>query len=248
MRKLDLKILRMKATKAYIIAINTEKSIEYASHCVNSCKLIGLDYEVVEGFTGASSAKEAFDKIDTTINLRQKEMDSKAACITATHFSLWRKIADNKECAIILEHDALMLHKLDIDVPDNMILTLGYKYRNPFVYDHIKAGPSQRIRDIAMHGGAHAYALTYITAEILLKEIRDIGVPQAIDNTYFMRNFPEYGMRSSVPLGLTDPISAVGWVRDSTIWEHDAHVHNFTYLTSFIDNCSDISALMKKIE
>jgi hypothetical protein len=91
-----------------------------------------------------------------------------------------------------------------------------------------------------MHGGAHAYAITYVTAHMLLKELYEKGAEEAVDNRYFMRNYPE--LVSKVPISICDPISAMGWIRESTIWDGDADLQNFTFLRSFIIN-SDFEAL-----
>lgn len=226
----------MKVSKAYIIVIDNPKSIEYAAYAVESCKEVGLDYEVIKGIQNLT-ADEAFKAVsDKLVVLQKKGMEDKAACATATHFLLWNKIAVNKECAVILEHDAIMLHKPDFEVQDNAIVALGYKMHQPELYDHKTAGPTKRLLEIGQHAGAHAYAITYITAEILLKELFErLGVPQAIDNTYFMRVFPEPEMRTLVPLYLADPICALGWTRESTIWEKPDSF-NLTYLLSFLTN------------
>ena len=48
-------------------------------------------------------------------------MNHKAACATASHFALWQRIAESNECAVILEHDAVMIKPIDFDIPDNKI-------------------------------------------------------------------------------------------------------------------------------
>jgi len=223
-------------TKAYIIAIDTPTSMEYAAHAVRSCMKVDFEYEIFKGVQGLS-AREALSLVDPSIHLRQPNMSDKAACATASHFLLWKKIAENKECAIILEHDALLLHKPTFDIPDNFITILGYKYKKPWAYNHEQAGPPKRIHQIYQHAGAHSYALSHVTAQSLLDELNTLGVPQAIDNTYFMRTFPEPDLRTEIPMAIVDPICAMGWVRESTIWDKQPTTGNFTFLKSFIANC-----------
>lgn len=230
----------MKPTKAYVIAIDTPKSMEYAAHAVRSCKKVGIDCQVFPGIQD-KSAEEAFETLGLEKFLRQPNMDAKAACATATHFLLWQTIANSNECAIILEHDALMLHQPDFTIPDDFIVVLGYKYKKPWAYDHESAGPPTHLHEIYQHAGAHAYAITPKTAQSLLDEIKTLGIPQAIDNTYFMRNFPEPDMRSSIRMAIVDPVCAMGWVRDSTIWDKST-TGNFTFLRSFIKH-SDVKGL-----
>lgn len=108
---------------------------------------------------------------------------------------------------------------------------MGYKYPNPFAYNHEEAGPPTQILDIGMHAGAHAYAITYITAEMLLKELNEKGVYMAIDNYYFIREFPD--AVTSIPMAITDPVCAMGWIRESTIWNKPMMI-NYTQTLSFI--------------
>jgi hypothetical protein len=233
----------MKPEKAYIIVINDELSIEYAAHAVKSCNDLGIESQIIMGLQGLDRV-QAWSHVKDNIIVRSA-MDDKAACASASHAIIWQMIADNEECAIVLEHDALMLHKLDIDIPDNRLVALGYKYRNPEGYDHRRAGPTTRLLPIGMHGGAHAYALTHITARILLKELYEEGVCEAVDNRYFLRNFPE--VVTKVPMSICDPISAIGWIRESTIWDAGAEQQNLTFLRSFIVN-SDFKSLFHKTE
>lgn len=237
MTKRDLKTFNMMVPeKAYIIAIDDDRSIEYAAHAVNSCKKVGLDFEIVQGIQDKTVA-EAFATVDPDYNVRQKNMDPKAACATATHMMLWHRIAQNEECAIILEHDAVMLHPPAFEIPHNFIVTLGYKNSKPWAYDHEEAGPPRKIHQVYQHAGAHAYAITHVTARSLIEEIENVGIPMAIDNFYFMRNFIEPGLHSEIPMAIVDPICAMGWLRKSTIWEGEqSAAGNYTFLLSYLEH------------
>jgi GR25 family glycosyltransferase involved in LPS biosynthesis len=137
----------------------------------------------------------------------------KAACCSVSHALIWKRIAETQQCAIVLEHDALMLHPINMNIPDGKIVVLGYKLNDPSKYDHIAAGPPRKIIDIDHHNGAHAYALTPKTAQSLLDELRTGGGGGPIDNRFFMKK-----RRSRVPLAVVDPTPAIGWIRQSTIW------------------------------
>lgn len=216
-------------TKAYILRINNPISIEYANVCAESCDKVGLPYEFFEGYMGLTE-EELWPSIPIDMKIRHR-MDPKAACATAGHFMIWKKILENKECAIILEHDAVMLHKVDIDIPDDLIVTLGYKLHAALRYDHTSAGPATQLVPIAHHGGAHAYAITWKTAESLLTELQEGGVREAIDNMYFMRDV----IVSKTPIAIADPTPAIGWLRKSTIWGSSAEM-NYSFLSSFVKN------------
>lgn len=216
-------------TKAYILRINNPVSIEYANVCAQSCDKVGLPYEFFEGYMGLSE-EELWRSVPIDMKIRHR-MDPKAACATAGHFMIWKKILENKECAIILEHDAVMLHKVEIDIPDDLIVTLGYKLHAASRYDHESAGQATQLVTIPHHGGAHAYVITWKTAESLLAELQEGGVREAIDNMYFMRDV----IVSRTPMAIADPTPAIGWLRKSTIWGSSAEM-NYTFLPSFVKN------------
>jgi GR25 family glycosyltransferase involved in LPS biosynthesis len=156
----------------------------------------------------------------------------KAMCCTAGHFSIWKNIADGPEdVGIVLEHDALMLQPLTIDIPENRIVVLGYKVTDPQKYNHVKAGPPQQIIDIIGHEGAHAYAITKKTARYLIDELERQGIYSAVDNDYFLVN----QRRTAVPLSIASPTPAIGWLRQSTIWNGSA-ARNYPFIPSFHEN------------
>lgn len=205
-------------SQAYIIRISTQLSREYADSCARSCEHVGLPYEFYDGVEGQSNYNAWMDSgldvkpgsLDHRRN--QKDIDP-AACCSVSHALIWKRVAESSQCAVILEHDALMLHPIDIDIPDGKIIVLGYKLSDPKQYNHIKAGPPTTISDVYYHHGAHAYAITPKTASMLLDEIRTVGGGGPIDNRFFMRE-----RWSKIPLMIADPTPAIGWIRESTIW------------------------------
>lgn len=222
----------MKPEKVYIIRISTEISKKYAADAAASCEKLGIPYEFFEGIEG----KTAYDAWMTSgipakmMGVYKFSKVDGSACATVSHAKLWKKIEENRECAIILEHDSLMLHKVNIDIPDNMIAVLGYKLQEPKRYNHLKAGSPKNIIPISGHEGAHAYAITWKTASILLEELTTVGVAMPIDNTFFLKM-----RRSNVPLGIVDPTPALAWVRQSTIWPTSAEI-NYDFIPSFQKN------------
>jgi len=215
-------------TKAYILRIDTDISKEYAKACADSCDRVGLPWEYFEGYTEKTVNSNTF-VIKTT---KRFQFRGKGGAATAGHLHIWKKIADNKECAIVLEHDALMLHKPTLDIPDGQLVALGYKVTDPENYKHDKAGPPIKIEKRDKHGGAHAYALTHVTASQLINTLEKTGLTSMIDNAFFLRN----GSRGSVNLGITDPICALGWLRQSTIWPKSAVDNYKPVLESFRNN------------
>lgn len=187
-------------TKAYIIR-NSENqhSIEYSLSAAESCQKIGLPYEFVEGFY-YKTPDELWFNSDIVTDYRREMIKPDASC-NASHFKVWEKIRDNRETAVILEHDGIMLQPIDIPIPDDKIVVLGYKASDPSSYDHIKAGKPKHIRDIERHFGCHAYAMTHKTAEFLLDELKnEMRMTTSVDSTYFIRfkhnsNVPSVSIR-----------------------------------------------------
>lgn len=215
--------------KAYIIRISSELSRRYAKNAADSCDRIGLPYEFVEG-TENKTAYDAWSQCRfpvKTLGVYKSHKIDKAACATVSHARVWNMISSRKETAIVLEHDALMLHSVSIDIPDNIIVALGYKITDPVRYNHVAAGEAQRIDIIDGHEGAHAYALSWKTAESMLSELNTIGVSLPIDNTFFLKM-----RKTKIPLGIANPTPAIGWIRESTIWNASSTV-NYPFIESF---------------
>lgn len=222
----------MKPSKAYIIRIDTPVSKEYAESCANSCIQLGIEWEYFEGinFHKNKNAKEMWEQVQKSIKFQNlPHLKGAGAAATASHFLCWHKISQNNECAIVLEHDAIMLNKIEVDIPDNMIVALGYKVSDPENYHHEKVQKEQKIEERKFHGGAHAYALTPNTAQRLLNNVITSKGLSFIDNAFFLS--PR--CRGKVKLGIIDPIAAIGWLRESTIWKTSAVDNYAPILDSF---------------
>jgi GR25 family glycosyltransferase involved in LPS biosynthesis len=225
------------ASKAYILKIDTPISKEYAEICAKSCDAVGLDWKFFQGFQGMSG-REAWLK--TGIKMKFTEARGKdpntdgerAECCSAGHGAIWKAIAEGPdEAAIILEHDAIMLHSMNIDIPDGFLVALGYKLQDPSKYNHIKAGPPKELIEVNGHEGAHAYAITRNTARMLIEEIEDRGVLAAVDNAYFLPK----ERKTKMGLLIASPTPSIGWLRQSTIWKRAA-TRNAPFIKSFRDS------------
>lgn len=221
--------------KAYILKIDSPISNEYAEACSLSCDNVGLDWTYVDGFQNMSG-HVALGKcgIPTFKDapyqfIERPTAQQKAMCATAGHFKIWKMIAEGKdESAVILEHDALMLQPITMKIPDNNIVVLGYKLEDTSKYNHKAAGTPKEIIPLLGHEGAHAYAITKKTAQILLNEVVQRGVRSAIDNDYFIKK----QRITQVPLSIMSPTPAIGWLRKSTIWAGSA-ARNYKFIPSF---------------
>lgn len=225
----------MQVSKAYILKINTPISNQYAGVCADSCNKIGLKWEYYNGFQNMTG-KMAFGKLGISglptepyQHIANPQQAMKAMCATAGHFGIWKSIAEGTDdAAVILEHDAVMLHPVTIDIPDNTIVVLGYKLEDPTRYDYVSAGKPRELILIDGHEGAHAYAITKKTARFLISEIAEKGIRSAIDNDYFIRG----QRRTAIPLKIASPTPALGWLRESTIWAKSVN-RNYTFIPSF---------------
>lgn len=220
-------------------------SQDYAKTCADSCDEIGMPWEYIEWYNGKSgkgTANAAWAQIPTPIKNRDKftPKNESAQCATSGHAMAWCKVRDLNEPAIIFEHDSILLQEININIPDDMIVVLGYKLENPEEYNHKAAGQPVEIIKIEGHEGAHAYAITPKTAISLLKELEDKGIQGAIDNTHFLRS-----RKTSVPIHIMSPTPAIGWLRQSTIWKKSA-TKNYNFIKSFSAHYTDTNIKNKK--
>ena len=221
--------------KAYILTHDHPTSREYAKTCSDSCDLIDLEWEYFQGWshcTGRMAWCETGIKVgfhEPMEYVAEPNMHHKANTCSAGHAAIWKKIAEGKDnVVIVLEHDAIMYYKPDIYVPDNYLIALGYKL-SELHYDYEEGNKQPRkLINIDGHEGAHAYMMTKRTAQNLVWEIEQKGILGAVDNAYFIR-----GQRKTImPLQILSPTPAIGYLRDSTIWEESAHV-NYEFIESF---------------
>jgi hypothetical protein len=220
---------RSQIQKAYILRIPTETSIAYAQTAAESCDKVGLPWEYFEGFYQVDP-NAAWNSIGLKRHINRTNFVPAAQNCTAGHAKIWKKIRDNKECAVILEHDAVMLRDPRVvKIPNGEITVLGYKIPDLENLDWRGMGPPKGLRRIHGHEGAHAYAITWHTAEALLNEIETYGVRSAIDNMYFLASRQSF---TKIQMMMMDPTPAVGWIRESTIWDHSS-VMNYPFLESF---------------
>lgn len=228
----------MKVSKSYILKINTPVSNNCAKTCADSCDKVNLLWEYFDGFENMTGV-EAFRKLQISLPKesyqyieKSDDVANRALCTTAGHFAIWKKVAEGTDDAVvILEHDTIILQPITIDIPDYVIVTLGYKLRDMSRYDYKSAGPPTKLIPINYHHGAHAYAITKRTAQFLINEIERNGIRLYIDDDYFLST-----RRTSIPLNIASPTPAIGWVRQSTIWESEKPVRNNKFIPSFQKN------------
>lgn len=227
--------------KAYILRHDSPKSHAYSETASQSCERLGVEWEYFDGYSGITKW-DAFCRAGYPIEKYKERMIksgrfekvTSTGCNMANHAAVWKKIVEGThEKAIIFEHDSILLHKIDIDIPDGVIVALGYRIRKPERYNHEKAGPPKKVVKIIKHVGSHAYIITKKTAQMLIDEIYENDGPFSnMDQCYFLRGVK---IKTKIPLAIVDPIAAVAWVRESTI-SKNAKDWNTSVIQSFNKN------------
>jgi GR25 family glycosyltransferase involved in LPS biosynthesis/cephalosporin hydroxylase len=119
--------------KAYIIVVEgNKKSEEQASKCIASCEKISMPYEIFPAYDGTDGKT-----IKTPEHLKNKDhmrwikiLDHKlnipeVAC-ALSHIALWAHCMTLQKPIVILEHDAIMMHKFTTFHGYNVIHFLGH--------------------------------------------------------------------------------------------------------------------------
>ena len=222
--------------RTFILRHDDPRSHEYAAVAAESCDKHNMRWEYFEGFSGIKGSdalkscgidvqKETQVAIDTPKN--------KGQLCTASHVAMWKKMIDEKIYeAVILEHDAIMIKPFDMMLPKNTIVALGYKIHKPDSYNP----PNEKtccLRKIKSIHGSHAYALTLETAKTLYNGVIQRRTAGCIDSHVMQRE----KFRNGVNMMIADPIVALGWVRESTIWNKSA-IDRGPQIKSFKENLS----------
>ena len=223
----------MKVEKAYILTIDTPISQEYLVDAIKSCERMRFPWDEFRGFHDIATT-EALEKIGLSPIIPVWEHGNLGGRLSMIgHIGIIKQIWERRECAVILEHDAVMVQPVTVDIPDGEIVVLGYKLKDISKYDSKSAGLPKRLISIDGHEGAHAYAITWKTARMILDEFEEMGIRSwSVDNHYFLKERDTY---TKIPMSITDPISALGWVRESTIWDEAVEI-NYEFIDSFKNN------------
>lgn len=207
--------------RTFILRHDDPKSHEYANTASESCDKFNMKWEYFEGFSkikGSDALKSlGIDVIkETQADIHSSK--NKAQLCTASHVAIWKKMIDEKiHQAIILEHDAIMIQPFDMILPKQNIIALGYKTTDIDRYKPPEEKTCCLTRIDKIHG-SHAYALTLDTAKSLYDGVYKRRTAGCIDS-HIMQT-PKF--RNSVGMMIADPIVALGWLRDSTIWNQSS--------------------------
>ncbi len=176
-----------KINNAYIIALPRHPlSQKHLKECIQSCEKVGQPYIVWPGFDGTAGeiqvpeqcANNDFFKI---IKVTDHWLTRTEVACALSHISLWFHCITIDEPIIILEHDAIMVDKIEHHDCFNSIIWLGSKEvldNNPLmpIPPHGCAGHNYHyiLR-------AHAYAIDPIVAKNLLAYVIQMGINNPLD-------------------------------------------------------------------
>lgn len=152
-----------KIRHAYIIYIDRPESIEYANQCARSCEQYGLPHTL---WKGVQQFDKQFLEAETGLIWNYNSNSGDSGC-TASHFKLWRLIAEQPYACCVFEHDAILKDNIyNTEIPDNKLVMLGYRVLNQEDYE--RPNDPVTFMDINKFEGTHAYAITPTMARYMI--------------------------------------------------------------------------------
>ena len=181
---------------AYIIRLsNNPISVNFSDRCMQSCQNVDMTAKFWEGFDGTrnntilvphhAKDKDYYNWIKVHDN---KITTSQIACVLS-HFSLWCHCLTIDKPIVILEHDAIMLKKLERFDFYNMIQFLGsieqMRGAPHYIIPPHGSAYDQKLRFI---GRAHAYAVDPQVCKNLITRFIQNGIFATTTADTFIRS------------------------------------------------------------
>jgi hypothetical protein len=180
---------------AYIIRLsNNPISIELSNRCSQSCESVDMHWKFWEGFDGTNDTEVIVpDHLKNKdylnwIKLHDNKITTSQLGCVLSHFSLWCHCLTIDKPIVILEHDAIMLRKLDVFPFYNMIQFLGsveqMRGAPQYIIPPHGTAYDQKLKFI---GRAHAYAIDPQVAKNLVTRFIQNGIFQHTTADMFIR-------------------------------------------------------------
>lgn len=200
-------MIKMKITRALILRIkNNDISETYSAQCADSCLKYGLNVEFIDCVYDMT-CEDAYESLGVTMNPAYTNTDE-LCCCHCSHLLAWKRIVEVNEPCLILEHDAVVKGNVSlIDIPDNAIITFGFRIQN--LNDYNPVSPIKSLVEIKRSIGGHAYTMTPSTAADVLNEAEMKGVSMGLDRFLMIDRGCKY------PLYVAEPPQVVCWSRES---------------------------------
>lgn len=173
---------------AYIITVKENSVSEKMSQrCQQSCDMVGMKHTVWDAFDGTSGTIQTPQHLINKDYMRWfKQVDhelsvTEVAC-ALSHVSLWCHCIELDKPIVILEHDVIMLQKLEYHPYYNSILYLGnieqYKKNWPILSTPTHASHGNNYHFICR---AHAYAIDPQVAKNMVAYVLKMGICESLD-------------------------------------------------------------------
>jgi glycosyl transferase family 25 len=163
--------------KTYVITITTlPKSVEIAKRCIESGKQFGIDIEIFPAITPKDGVFKLAKKYDINISGFDERFSRKENAIACflSHYSLWKKCVETNENLFILEHDAVIIDKIDMNLNFKGVLSLGKPSYGKF---RVPANGISPLTSKDYLPGAHAYMINPKAATDLINRSRLKAIP-----------------------------------------------------------------------
>lgn len=173
---------------AYIITVKDNLASEkYSQRCQESCRSVGMPYKIWDAFNGTGQnivvpEHSKNDSLTKILKITDHYMTRGEVACALSHISLWRHCAEIDKPIVILEHDSIMLNKIELLNTYNAITYLGgcewakQGWKIFPIPPHASEGPNYHF--ICR---AHAYAIDPAMAKNLLAHVIKNGIVAPLD-------------------------------------------------------------------
>lgn len=163
--------------KSYVITImNMERSVEIAQRCIASAKQFGIEVEMFKAITPKDNVYKIAEERE--INLsgfdeRYSRKDNAIACFLS-HHSLWNEAIKTNESILILEHDAIFVNSIDLNMNFKGLISLGKPSYGKYSTPRVGISP---LTSKGYLPGAHAYIVKPNAATDLINKSKVCSRP-----------------------------------------------------------------------
>lgn len=193
--------------KSYVITITSlEKSVEVANRCIESGKKFGIGIEQFSAITPKDKVYDVALKEQlniTAFDERYSRKENAIACFLS-HYTLWKKCVELNENIFILEHDAVIIDKIDMNINFKGVLSLGKPSYGKFSKPQIGIS---RLTSKDYLPGAHAYMIKPSAATELINRSKVAARPT--DVFIDRRTFPWIEEMYPWPVEVRDTFTTV---------------------------------------
>jgi GR25 family glycosyltransferase involved in LPS biosynthesis len=178
----------VKIENAYIITLkNNQTSQNLSKRCQQSCENVSMPYKVWDAYDGTSGViiepeNMKDDSFMQLLKVTDHYMTTSEVACALSHISLWLHCAKIDKPIVILEHDAIMVDRIQHQNSFNSIVYLGgaewVKDNWPVTFIPPHASDGHNYHFICR---AHAYCIDPTMAKNLLAHVLKMGICAPLD-------------------------------------------------------------------